>query len=383
MADDILIYGDTIASLELRHEIPVAIVDPLLYVERDGRRSVVASVLERERIQAVAPGVEVIDPSELGGDELSEAGMPAGEIELEVAARACTRLGVTDALVPPGFPLAVADRLRAEGVRPVVDAGTFEDRRRAKTRAEIAGIRRAQAVANEAMAAAARMLRESVSDGNGGLTAPDGQPLTCEGVRAHIQDVCSRLGAPAPATIIVAAGPQADGGHEPGSGPIHAGVPVIVDIWPRDEATSCFADMTRTFVVGDVPDEVARQHALVREALARATAAVRAGVPGEEVFGVACDVFEAAGVPTQRTKAPGERLQDGFFHGLGHGVGLGIHEGPSLGKAVSDPLRAGDVVTIEPGCYRKGYGGVRLEDLAIVTEDGAEILTDHPYDLAP
>jgi Xaa-Pro aminopeptidase len=112
-------------------------------------------------------------------------------------------------------------------------------------------------------------------------------------------------------------------------------------------------------------------------------AMARPGVPGRELFGAACDVFEEAGEPTQRTKPEGESLSDGFFHSLGHGVGLEVHEDPALGRTGVDPLVAGDVVAVEPGCYRKGYGGVRIEDLLLITDDGAERLTDFHYELAP
>jgi Xaa-Pro aminopeptidase len=141
--------------------------------------------------------------------------------------------------------------------------------------------------------------------------------------------------------------------------------------------------MTRTFVVGDVPDEVREWHRLCKEALERAIAEVKAGADGRAIFETTCDIFEAAGEPTQRTKKDGEPLQDGFFHGLGHGVGLEVHEQPGLGIVSDKQLVAGDVVTIEPGLYRKGYGGVRLEDLVLVTENGAENLTQYPYDLEP
>ena len=104
---------------------------------------------------------------------------------------------------------------------------------------------------------------------------------------------------------------------------------------------------------------------------------------GQELFAAACEVFERAGEPTQRTKAEGESLRDGFFHSLGHGVGLAVHEEPSLGRTGGDPLVSGDVVAIEPGCYRSSYGGVRLEDMALVTDDGYERLTDFPYALEP
>jgi Xaa-Pro aminopeptidase len=144
--------------------------------------------------------------------------------------------------------------------------------------------------------------------------------------------------------------------------------------------------MTRTFVVGDVPDDVAEWHRLCKQALDRAIAEIADGADGRAIFDGTCDIFEDAGEPTQRTKAPGQTLEDGFFHGLGHGVGLEVHEQPGMGRAskgTPGTLRAGDVVTVEPGLYRQGYGGVRLEDLVLVTADGAENLTQYPYDLAP
>jgi Xaa-Pro aminopeptidase len=182
---------------------------------------------------------------------------------------------------------------------------------------------------------------------------------------------------------IVAPGPQGAVGHDMGSGPIRPGTPLVVDIFPRDNASAVYTDMTRTFVVGDVPGDVREWHRLCKEALNAAVAEIRAGVEARALFDLTCDIFEAAGEPTQRTKQPGEALTDGFFHGLGHGVGLEIHEEPGLGRLADKTLVAGDVVTVEPGLYRAGYGGVRLEDIVLVTETGAENLTDYSYDLEP
>jgi Xaa-Pro aminopeptidase len=144
-----------------------------------------------------------------------------------------------------------------------------------------------------------------------------------------------------------------------------------------------YCDMTRTFVVGDVPQDVRTWHRLCKEVLDRAIAEISDGADGRKVFDGSCEIFEAAGEPTQRTKEPGVPLADGFFHGLGHGVGLEVHEEPGMGLSPGAPLKAGDVVTVEPGCYRQGYGGVRLEDLVLVTEKDAENLTQYPYDLEP
>jgi Xaa-Pro aminopeptidase len=172
-------------------------------------------------------------------------------------------------------------------------------------------------------------------------------------------------------------------GHEPGSGPLPAGLPIEVDLWPQDEESSCWADMTRTFVVGgEPPEEVLRQERLVREAIEAVRAAARPGISGRELHAMTCDVFEREGYRTQRT-GPGDDPQEGFQFSLGHGVGLSVHEDPSLGQSGRDPLVVGDVLAIEPGLWQRDVGGVRFEDLILITEDGCETLTDYSYELSP
>jgi Xaa-Pro aminopeptidase len=375
----LLIYGDTERSAALRHELPLSIIDPLLFAIVDGRRHVLTSILERERIAAVAPDAELHDAGELGFYELLESGMSWTEIDVELASRAAGRMGVAKALVDPEFPLLVADRLRTDGIELTPDAETFKARRRVKSPAELEGIRRAQGAAEAGMAAAAALLRRAMADGDRLIV--DGETLTAESVRAALREACAARGAPAPPDAIVASVRQGFG-HEPGSGPLPAGLPIQVDIAPRDERSTCWADMTRTFVVGEVPEAVGAQEELVREAIERARAATRPGVRGHELHALACDVFEAAGHRTQRT-GPGDDPNEGFQFSLGHGVGLEVHEAPSLGQSGHDPLVAGDVVAVEPGLWERELGGVRFEDLLLVTDDGCETLTDYPYDLAP
>jgi Xaa-Pro aminopeptidase len=378
----LLLYGDTARSAALRHEIPLDIIDPFLFVARDGGAPfVLTNALERMRIAEVLPDAELALVDELGLFELLSEGVPRHEAELDVVVRALDRAGVRDGLVPPEFPVAVADRLRAEGIDVRVDHDAFEARRRVKTGAELVGIRRAQAAAEAGMAAAARLLREA--ERRDGRLLRDGEALTAEAVRAAVREACAAAGAPAPPDIMVVSA-LSGGGHDPGSGPLPADLPITVDLWPRDEASGCWADMTRTFVAGEVSDEVAALRDVVREALETARAAVRPEVSARALYDLAADVVERAGHPTQRTRKPGETLTHGFYFSLGHGVGLEVHEPPTLGLSGREALVAGDVLALEPGIEGlPGIGGVRFEDLVLVTEDGCETLTDFPYDLAP
>jgi Xaa-Pro aminopeptidase len=141
--------------------------------------------------------------------------------------------------------------------------------------------------------------------------------------------------------------------------------------------------MTRTFVVGEISEDVRELEALVRHALESARASVRPGVTGRELHDIACDVFESAGYPTQRTGPGAADPDEGFQFGLGHGVGLSVHEAPSLGMSGNSALVAGDVVAIEPGLWRPDIGGVRFEDLLVVTGDGSETLNRYPFTLTP
>jgi Xaa-Pro aminopeptidase len=376
---DVLIYADTIRSPEMRHEVPIGIGDAFLYAELDGARHIVISSIELPLVEKL-DGLEVHAAEEFGMDELRRSGVAGSEIWDELAVRAVRGLGVEAAHVPAAFPLLLADRLRAEGVELTPDRGLFDRRRRVKSGAELEGIRRAQAAAEAGMGAARDLLARATRNG-GGLEV-DGEPLTTGRVKTAIRLAFIAHGATCD-EFVVSHGSQSAIGHHLGEGRLAPDEPILIDIWPRDDASACSADMTRTFVVGEPSDEVAEWHCLCLEALNRAVADVRAGVTGKSLYDGSCDIFEAAGYPTQRTKQPGQVLADGFYHSLGHGVGLEVHEEPGLGMSGHSELVAGDVLAIEPGLYRSGGGGVRLEDLVLVTEDGAEKLTRFPYDLAP
>jgi Xaa-Pro aminopeptidase len=378
---DVLVYADTVRSPELRHEIPLAIGDPFLYAERNGTRRALISAMEQARMGHLA-GLTLHAPEEYGFDELIREGkLKRDEIRKEILLRACRAWGIRNAVVPPAFPIDLADYLRAQGIEITPDRELFRMRRRAKNEHELAGVRRAQKAADAGMAAARELLRRTSAAGGRALL--DGEPLTSERLKRAIEDAFSAHDCTAE-EFIVSHGEQSAIGHHMGAGEIAAGEPIVIDIWPKDRESGCYADMTRTFVVGEPPEELRQWHTLCVQALEAATAQIAPGVRTSTLDALVCELFEQHGLPTQRTKEEGKPLEDGYYHSLGHGVGLEVHEDPALtARLDEDELMPGDVVTVEPGLYRKGWGGCRVEDLILVTEDGHEVLTDFPYNLKP
>jgi Xaa-Pro aminopeptidase len=206
----LLIHADSIRSPEMRHEVPVAVPDAFLYSERDGRRVAVVTGFEIPRIVAADPAIEALPPERFGIDELIASGLPAAEVELEVYLRACRELGVADAAVPATFPVELADHLRANGVALRVDREFFEDRRRSKNAAEVAGLRRAQRACEAALDVAREMLRRAEANGTLSL---DGEPLTSERIKVEVERVFSEHGVAAE-EFIVAHGAQTAVGHD-------------------------------------------------------------------------------------------------------------------------------------------------------------------------
>jgi Xaa-Pro aminopeptidase len=225
----ILLYGDTIRHPAVRHEVPVEIMDPLLFVARDGQAALVlTSSLERARIARALPSAELVMSDELGLVELLGAGMDWDEAQTEVVVRALRRWGISEAVVAPDLGVAIADRLRAEGIALTIDGPAVSARRRAKTPAELDGITRAQRAAEAGMAAAERLIRGAGRRG-GRLWDSDERELTAEAVRAAIRAACAGAGAPAPPDIMVVS-TLSGGGHDPGSGPLPADLPITIDL---------------------------------------------------------------------------------------------------------------------------------------------------------
>ena len=376
---DILLIGDSVRSPELRHEVQIEIGDPFLYAEVDGRRVAIVWSVEGDRISSVEPTIEIVPSETFSIADFLRDGVDLYDVAALQSVRMVRSLGLTRALVPSSFPLRIADELRRSGVELVTDQRHFDDRRRIKSAAELAGVRVAQRAAEDGMAAIASALRRSEASAGGRIL--DGEPLTCERLQLLATEAFALRGCRGD-DLIVAHGAQAADGHDPGSGQVGSDDVVLCDVFPRHLASGCFADMTRTFRVGAPDETLSLWHAQCVEALELAVSIVRPGVDGRELHRAVSAFFQDRGHPTQLSAPDGSVLRDGFYHGLGHGVGLEVHESPGLGR-LGHPLVAGDVIALEPGLYRHGWGGVRVEDLVLVTADGCEVLTEYPYGLDP
>ena len=281
--------------------------------------------------------------------------------------------GVESVAVPFEFPTGIAEGLRERGIEVAVDAVEVVSEVRAiKTDEEVEHIREAQRANERAMAAAEELLSAAtVEDGTLYL---DGEVLTSERVTEEIEVTLIGEGCALDETI-VACGAQAADPHDRGSGPLLAGETIVIDIFPRNKESKYHADMTRTFVKGE-PSETAREwYELTFEALEAALDVIGPGVTGAEVHEAVCDVYEDAGCPTLRSD---ESTETGFIHSTGHGIGLDVHEKPSLSLSVTEELQPGHVVTVEPGLYDPDVGGIRIEDFVVITEDGYENVVDYP-----
>jgi Xaa-Pro aminopeptidase len=376
---DLLIVGDTERCPELRHELPLRIGDPFLYAEIGDRRIAVVWSIEGDRIAVVDKTVEIVPVETISVDDLVAAGIDYYELGPAQMVRSVKALGITRARVPRAFPLQVADALRADGVQLVPDQRFFDQRRRHKTAPELDGIRRASRAAEGGQAAIAALLARSEA-GDGGRVV-DGEPLTSELLRAAAEEVFAAQGCRGD-DAIVAHGAQAADGHHIGEGRVANDDVLVCDLFPFDLESGCYSDMTRTFSVGTPDPELVTWHGHTHEVLEHVRGLVAPGADGAELYRTVCRFYEDLGYPTRLSAEEGTVLREGFNHGLGHGVGLEVHEAPGLSRTGHE-LVAGDVITLEPGLYRHGFGGVRLEDLVLVTEDGCETITTFPYDLDP
>jgi len=369
-----IMAGIPAINSSLYWRIRFSVGDPVALVELPGNGSPGQSVLILRDIEMGRAGRKArTDRVACPADYPPEGGL-SGDRETataQAAAECLRRAGVARVVADRTLPLIFAELIRRAGIDVACDLEMGVSERRSKDEEEIAHLREAQRVTEGAMKMACELVA-SAEAGKGGVLFFGDEPLSSERVRAAVDHWLMDRGYTNPPPI-VAGGPQGADCHDQGSGELKTGQPVIIDIFPRSRETYYNGDCTRTVVHGEVPEEIARMHAVVRRAKAAAIAAVRPGVTGEAVHAATTAAVIAGGYATG---LPDENAPDSYCaltHGTGHGVGLDVHEPPLL-DVKGPELLVGDVVTIEPGLYSKALGGVRVEDMIVVTKDGCENL---------
>ena len=338
--------------------------DPFIFLERNGKRTIVLSDLEIDRARKEAKADEFVSLSRLEREvQGTQKKAPAYE---EIIAHFLKKRGVRSVIVPANFPLGYANELARQRIRVRPTNGLFWPARESKSEAELVQMRRALAITESGLARAMEVLKAS-KIGAGKKLTWGGRTLTSEILRAEIDSAILRAGG-LPANTIVAGGDQACDPHERGFGPLKANSLIILDVFPRDARSGYFGDMTRTVVRGRASEAQRQLWEAVKAGQALALKRMKPGVDGLKLHNEVKQLFTDRGFPTE---VRGGR-QVGFFHGTGHGLGLEIHEIPRFQKTIFKP---GQVLTVEPGLYYPGIGGARLEDVVVVTRTGTRMLS--------
>jgi Xaa-Pro aminopeptidase len=345
--------------------------DPFVFVESQGRTAILLSDLEVDRGRREAVVDEVVSYSHLER-ELPDTRKQKPAF-VKVVARFLKQRGARQVVVPADFPLGLASALKTEriGVQPA--DGPLWPQRQVKSPEEIKALQAALRIAEAGMARGHEVLRAARIRKSGQLFW-GGRVLSAEALRMEMEIAVVRAGGEARGDTIVACGEMACDPHERGRGPLAANQLIILDIFPRDSRSGFFGDLTRTVVRGKASDAQRRLWETCLEGQRRALRALRAGAKGGKIHEEIKTYFKTRGYPTEIQ----EGRWQGFFHGTGHGLGLEIHEEPRFGAAT---FRAGQVFTVEPGIYWPGTGGVRHEDVVVITRGGHELLSDFPKQL--
>ena len=377
----LLFYADGYRFPDVYHTTKFLSPDPIIALEDVEELVVVASSLEEGRIRKESRATRVVNMNDFGAQDLTAQGLSGPDFFAEIIKRFLADRGVRRVAVPPYFPVAEADILRGAGVELAI-AKDLRERRRVKRPDEIEAIEASQRATEDAWREGVDAIRRARVRPDSTLEL-DGAVFTAERLRAIVETTLLERGC-ASEGAICAPGPQAADPHQIGTGPLHAGEPIVMDIFPQHKTSRYWADMTRTVSKGEPPKEFRKMYDVVMRAQDEGIRALRPGVTGRAVHELVEDIIWNAGYDTQRPgqkRDPSDHTPRGFIHGTGHGVGLEIHEAPAISRSGTKALVPGDVVTIEPGIYDPAIGGVRLEDMLVITTDGARNLTQAPREL--
>jgi Xaa-Pro aminopeptidase len=367
----LLIIASSEKNADLYYATRFIAPDPFVFAQIRGKEYILVSDLELDRAKKQARAHEVLSTSRLVSEYKQRHRKACSFAELVLYF--LKKKKVKSVLVPGNFPVQYYEPLKRAGLRIRYRSGVFFEERLIKDRAEIAAIIRTLRATEKAAGKAILILKRSVIRKN--KLYFSGKILTSKMLRTAIHQTLLTEGCSAEHTI-VSCGHHSIDPHDQGSGPVYAHQPVIMDIFPRSEKTLYYADFTRTVVRGKASPKLKEMYAAVKEGQDVAFKMIRHGISVKKVHEAIQARFTQLGF---KTGFKDGRMQ-GFFHSTGHGLGLELHEPPRIGVG-QDVLKAGQTVTVEPGLYYKGVGGVRLEDVVVVTKKGCKNLTKFPRSL--
>jgi Xaa-Pro aminopeptidase len=365
-----LIFASSEDSADMLYATGFFVPDRFLFLQRKGKKTILLSDLEIDRGRKQAKVDEIVSLSQIEAPlEKRLKRKPPMEQTITSFLR---KNRVRNAQVPYDFPAGLAFELANSGISLRTVDGLFWPERECKSAEELQLMQRGVHITEAGLARGIEVLRAAeIRRGNRLIWA--GKALTSETLRSEIESAILRAGGNASNTI-VAGGDQACDPHERGSGPLRANSLIILDVFPRDTRSGFFGDLTRTVVRGRASEAQKRMWSTVLEAQELALRAICVGGSGAELQDKVAKFFMEKGYPKEIRNG----RWVGFFHGLGHGLGLDIHEEPRIAKT---QFRAGQVFTVEPGLYYPGVGGVRIEDDGVVTENGFKVLSKFAKEL--
>jgi Xaa-Pro aminopeptidase len=365
--ETLLMVADSEHDANMLYAVGVSVPDPFIFLQVRGRSIVVLSDLEIDRVRKQAPHCHPLSLGKYLARLRKEGAKNPGFAQ--VIPLLLKQYGVRGVTVPHNFPHGLAVELVKAKVRLKARPGTFFVEREEKSAVEVKKISAALMMAEVGMAEGIQCLRACKISRDRRLIF-HGVPLTSEKLRSVIDTAILKASGLASRTI-VAGGKQGCDPHEIGHGPLRAHEPIILDIFPRSQTTGYFGDITRTVVRGRASEPVRRLYDTVLNGQRLAFEWMKPGIPTCEIHRAVQEFFKRQGYKTGKRKG----RMEGFFHGTGHGLGLEIHEAPRVGPFSTGELKPGQVVTIEPGLYYPGLGGVRLEDVALITKSAPKNLT--------
>ena len=364
-----LIIADSEKNANLYYATGFLAPDAFIFIQANGRKQLVMSDLEIDRAKAQSTVDDVLSYTKLAAQ--AKQRLKADATFLDTVDEALRALKVNALDVPLDFSVAYADGLRTRGYTVTPKPEPFFPQRAIKSEQEIAHLIDALRATESALESAIELIRNAEIKPDHTLWI-GGKPLTAELIRKVLHMQMMERDCVGQHTI-VACGVQAVDPHNEGAGPLKAHQPIVMDVFPQHARTRYFADITRTVVKGQASDKVRRMFDAVKEGQEIAFRLIKDGVDGAAIHRAILKYFDSLGFPTGEQ---GGRMQ-GFFHGTGHGVGLEIHEPPRISPR-PDILKAGMVVTVEPGLYYLDAGGIRIEDTVVVTNEGCRVLTEAP-----